>query len=227
MTSPEVAHLLYIQALIAWCRDVQDDLKHLRSLWEMVGVVMGKFSEWCATLWDKIDVDFLIEENKQLAKDVRTLNKAVRAFEVYKCALADSRPCICLSAQPWQACLLPCIYDHSLHLQPCSLQAVSNFAQARPQADSRLKLVPCRLLEGAIKSMLTTLPLVLDLHHPAMRPRHWAQLMKVPPDCSWRQLLPQQLYSQYATIFCYLPCSLGRLHARQSTSAVELCVCGP
>ena len=37
----------------------------------------------------------------------------------------------------------------------------------------------CRLLEGNIKGMLTTLPLVLDLHHPAMRERHWLQLMKV------------------------------------------------
>ena len=36
-----------------------------------------------------------------------------------------------------------------------------------------------RLLEGNIKGMLTTLPLVLDLHHPAMRERHWLQLMKV------------------------------------------------
>ena len=36
----------------------------------------------------------------------------------------------------------------------------------------------CRLLEGAIKAMLTSLPLVAELHHPAMRPRHWQQLMK-------------------------------------------------
>ena len=65
---------------------LQEDLKHLRTLWDSVGVIMGKFNEWCSMLWDKIDVDFLIEECKQLAKDVRTLNKAVRAFEVYKCA---------------------------------------------------------------------------------------------------------------------------------------------
>ena len=50
----------------------------------MVAVVMGKFDEWQSTLWNDIDVDSLIEATKQLAKDVRTLNKAVRAFEVYK-----------------------------------------------------------------------------------------------------------------------------------------------
>ena len=41
------------------------------------------------------------------------------------------------------------------------------------------RCVNCRLLENNIKGMLTTLPLVLDLHHPAMRERHWLQLMKV------------------------------------------------
>ena len=32
--------------------------------------------------------------------------------------------------------------------------------------------------------MQTSLPLVLELHHPAMRPRHWKQLMKVRYDFS-------------------------------------------
>ena len=36
-----------------------------------------------------------------------------------------------------------------------------------------------RLLEERLKAMLTSLPLVSDLHHPAMRERHWKQLMKV------------------------------------------------
>lgn len=36
-----------------------------------------------------------------------------------------------------------------------------------------------RLLEERLKAMLTSLPLVSDLHHPAMRERHWSQLMKV------------------------------------------------
>ena len=66
--------------LLTW----QEDLKHLRTLWDMVAVIMGKFDEWQSTLWNDIDVDVLIEATKQLAKDVRTLNKAVRAFEVYK-----------------------------------------------------------------------------------------------------------------------------------------------
>ena len=65
-----------------WC--AQEDLKHLRSLWDMVTVVMGAFTSWCTTLWDKIDVDFLVEETKRLAKEIRTLNKVVRVFDVYR-----------------------------------------------------------------------------------------------------------------------------------------------
>ncbi len=36
------------------------------------------------TPWDKINVDVLIEETKKLAKDVKSLNKAVRNYEVYR-----------------------------------------------------------------------------------------------------------------------------------------------
>ena len=35
-----------------------------------------------------------------------------------------------------------------------------------------------RQLEEQIKALLTSLPLVSDLHHPSMRERHWRQLMK-------------------------------------------------
>jgi len=37
----------------------------------------------------------------------------------------------------------------------------------------------CRMLENALKAMLTSLPLVAELHHPSMSDRHWIQLMKV------------------------------------------------
>lgn len=36
-----------------------------------------------------------------------------------------------------------------------------------------------RSLEEACKAMLTSLPLVQELHHPAMRERHWQLLMQV------------------------------------------------
>ena len=33
-------------------------------------------------------------------------------------------------------------------------------------------------LEEQVKALLTSLPLVADLHHPSMRERHWKQLMR-------------------------------------------------
>lgn len=36
-----------------------------------------------------------------------------------------------------------------------------------------------RQLEEACRAMLTSLPLVQELHHPAMRERHWQLLMQV------------------------------------------------
>jgi hypothetical protein len=42
-----------------------------------VGAVMYTFSDWYKTAWDKINVDTLVEETKKLAKEVKTLNKAV------------------------------------------------------------------------------------------------------------------------------------------------------
>ena len=38
---------------------------------------MYTFEDWYKTAWDKINVDTLIEETKKLAKEVKTLNKAV------------------------------------------------------------------------------------------------------------------------------------------------------
>ena len=46
--------------------------------------VMFTFNDWYKTPWDKINVDVLIEETKKLAKDVKTLNKAVRNYEVFR-----------------------------------------------------------------------------------------------------------------------------------------------
>ena len=51
----------------------------------MVGSVMGTFSTWHATLWDKIQVDELVEDTRKMIRDLKTLNKAVRGYDVYRC----------------------------------------------------------------------------------------------------------------------------------------------
>ncbi|CAG9462750.1 unnamed protein product [Pedinophyceae sp. YPF-701] len=96
----------------------KEELQYLKEMWDMVGMVLYTFEDWNNTKWDIIDTEMLSERTKAIAKEIRTLNKNCRAFDVYK------------------------------------------------------------LLDDSIKAMQVSLPLVADLHHPAMRERHWKQLMK-------------------------------------------------
>ena len=66
----------------------------------MVGAVMFTFTDWYATLWDKIDVDFLVEETKKLTKDIKQLNKAVRNYEVYRWVQAVANSASMLASVP-------------------------------------------------------------------------------------------------------------------------------
>lgn len=51
-------------------------------------------------------------------------------------------------------------------------------AQRSPARPRARRAHTRRLLEEALRAMLTSLPLVSELHHPAMRSRHWTQLMR-------------------------------------------------
>lgn len=149
---------------------------------------MYTFSDWYKTAWDKINVDTLVEETKKLAKEVKTLNKAVS----HVCTShADVH---CLDVDP--ACLLqaplvaarPVLFSlwvlrlHiGCHLKPapavlstCSLLAhMAATTLNRPSMDGEpwrhhvgVAIVQVRnyevyrLLEESLKAMLTSLPLV-------------------------------------------------------------------
>ena len=70
-----------------------------------------------------------------------------------------------------------------------------------------------RMLEESLKAMLTSLPLVQELHHPAMRDRHWQQLMSVSPT---RQL-------DYSAVAPAVFACLLRCGHHQGTDASEGC----
>ena len=72
---------------------------HLTALWDMVARVMGQFDAWKQTLWDAIDVDFLVKETKKLLKEVKVLHKAIRNYPVYKCACKPT-PLLCPAILP-------------------------------------------------------------------------------------------------------------------------------
>ena len=63
---------------------MQEELGQLRQLWDMLAMVMRRFQEWRAMRWGAIDVDFLVEETKKLVKDIKTLQKPIRAFPAYQ-----------------------------------------------------------------------------------------------------------------------------------------------
>lgn len=54
-------------------RRCDEELKSLKALWDMAAAIVFTTTEWNKTLWDKIDVDYLVEEAKKLAKCVRRL----------------------------------------------------------------------------------------------------------------------------------------------------------
>ena len=63
---------------------MQEELVQLKALWDVVAMVLTRFREWKAMLWGDIDVDFLVEETKKLLRDIKTLQKPIRAFPVYR-----------------------------------------------------------------------------------------------------------------------------------------------
>ncbi|XP_022909837.1 dynein beta chain, ciliary-like [Onthophagus taurus] len=94
------------------------ELRLLKQLWDFVNIVNSSIDEWKYTRWKKIDVEGMEMELKKFAKEVRTMDKEIKGWDVY-------------------------------------IQ-----------------------MEAQIKNMLTSLRAVTELQNPAIRDRHWIQLMQ-------------------------------------------------
>jgi dynein heavy chain, axonemal len=94
-----------------------DENPLFQQLWDYVFIVQTCIEDWKTTPWRKIDVENMDIECKKFAKDVRLLDKEMRAWDTY-------------------------------------IQ-----------------------LEATVKNMLTSLRAVGELQNPAIRERHWHQLM--------------------------------------------------
>ena len=66
---------------------LQEELVLLRAVWDMVSKILGKFNDCYGTPWASVSVDTLLEESRTLSKDVKSLSKAVRLYDVYGQAL--------------------------------------------------------------------------------------------------------------------------------------------
>lgn len=90
----------------------------LKELWDMIAVVNSSMSDWKTTKWREINVEDMELECKRLSKDIRALDKEVRAWDAFSG------------------------------------------------------------LDSAVKNILTSLRAVAELQNPAIRERHWHQLMQ-------------------------------------------------
>ncbi|XP_068103478.1 dynein beta chain, ciliary-like [Hyperolius riggenbachi] len=89
----------------------------LKSVWDMVGFVRTSIKDWMKTPWKQINVEQMDMELRRFAKEMKTLDKEIRTWDVYLG------------------------------------------------------------LESTVKNLITSLRAVNELQNPAVRKRHWLQLM--------------------------------------------------
>jgi dynein heavy chain len=90
----------------------------LKTLWDVIILVQTSFSDWNTTLWSDINVEQMEMDCKKFVKDIRTLDKEMRAWDAFTG------------------------------------------------------------LDSTVKNMVTSLRAVGELQNPAIRDRHWEQLMQ-------------------------------------------------
>ena len=103
----------------------------LKVLWDYVFIVRTSIDDWKTTLWAEINVEQMEMDCKKFAKDIRSLDKEMRAWDTYAG------------------------------------------------------------VEGTVKNMLTSLRAVAELQNPAIRDRHWHQLMQATGVCRETSVDPQ------------------------------------
>ena len=99
-------------------KQCRKEIALLKTLWDHTNIVRTSIEDWKTTPWLDINVEQMDMDCKKFAKDVRTLDKEMRAWDTYTG------------------------------------------------------------VEATVKNMLTSLRAVSELQNPAIRDRHWAQLMQ-------------------------------------------------
>ena len=55
----------------------------LKTLWDMIYLVVGSIEDWKYTLWKDINVENMEMECKKFVKDIRSLDKEMRAWDAF------------------------------------------------------------------------------------------------------------------------------------------------
>ncbi|XP_076453714.1 LOW QUALITY PROTEIN: dynein beta chain, ciliary-like [Babylonia areolata] len=98
-------------------KQCRKEIKLLKQLWDYINIVRSSINDWKTTPWKAINVEQMDMDCKKFAKDIRSLDKEMRAWDAYLG------------------------------------------------------------VESTVKNMLTSLRAVSELQNPAIRDRHWQQLM--------------------------------------------------
>ncbi len=73
--------------------NVIDSMSHelglLKSVWDVIGSVDTQLAIWRRTLWNDINIEFMEDETKKFVKEIRGLDKLLRAFEVFSTLETD------------------------------------------------------------------------------------------------------------------------------------------
>lgn len=104
-------------------KQCRKEIKLLKTLWDYIIMVQSSIDDWKTTFWKEINVEQMDMDCKKFAKDIRALDKEMRAWDSYLG------------------------------------------------------------LENTVKNMLTSLRAVSELQNPAIRDRHWQQLMVATKVC--------------------------------------------
>uniref|UniRef100_A0A670JPV6 Dynein axonemal heavy chain 9 n=1 Tax=Podarcis muralis TaxID=64176 RepID=A0A670JPV6_PODMU len=94
------------------------EVRILKELWDMISIVISSVNDWETTKWREINIENMELECKKFAKDTRSLDKEMRAWDAFSG------------------------------------------------------------LDNKVKNILTSLRAVSELQNPAIRERHWNQLMQ-------------------------------------------------
>ena len=70
-------------------KECKQELELLKCLWDAISLVQNQYSDWKTTLWDKIDTEELLEQNKNLERMTKGLPKELRGWKGY-IALSDT-----------------------------------------------------------------------------------------------------------------------------------------
>ena len=65
-------------------KQCRKEVKLLKTCWDMTELVNSCFDDWKTTLWNQIDVESMEVECKKFVKEIRGMDKEMRAWDVYR-----------------------------------------------------------------------------------------------------------------------------------------------